>query len=117
MKNQEEFHVILFDFENVDSTVDIILEVFDAYGNIATSALISKQVIAYEIIPYIIIGIILGFSMGLASVFSILYKKLEKKKRSSQYRLIHKTKQEIRNISFIDESEENIEKFQENYRD
>jgi len=60
----------------------------------------------YEIIPYLAIGAIIGFSIGVASISSILYKKFEKKKRINQDNFIIKS----REISFLDESEEEGEK-------
>ena len=88
----------------------IYLEIFDIYGNIATTNLIPVEIFAYEIIPYLIIGVIVGFSIGLASIASILYKKFEEKKRSTKDGLIDKTEQEIRKVSFLDESEEENQK-------
>jgi len=109
MKNQEEFSIIVTDFKNIDSIVNIFLEVSDIYGNIASTNVIAVKVVAYEFIPYIIIGLIVGFSIGLASISTILFKKLEEKKRSTQNGLIDKPKQEIKKVSFLDESEEELE--------
>ena len=110
MKDQEEFSIIITDIKNINSIVKMYVEVFDIYGNIATTNLIPVEIFAYEIIPYLIIGMIVGFSIGLASISSILYKKYEKKKRRMHDRLISKTKQEIGKVSFLDESEDELEK-------
>jgi len=110
MKGQENFSIIITDIKNIDSIVMMYVEVFDIYGNVATTNLIPIEIFAYEIIPYLIIGVILGLSIGLASISSILYKKYEEKKRSAEDGLIDKTKQKIRKVSFLDESEEEIEK-------
>jgi hypothetical protein len=96
--NQEEYTIILTDFRNIDSIVYIFLEVYDIYGNIATTILKSMKFIAIEIVPYLIIGIILGFSVGLASISSILYRKYDFKRQQKEER---ETK-----VSFLDDLEE-----------
>ncbi|MFW9878872.1 MAG: alpha-2-macroglobulin family protein, partial [Candidatus Thorarchaeota archaeon] len=108
-QNQEKFSIVISDLKNIDSKVDIIIEVYDVYGNVATFTNLSIKIRAYEVIPYLIIGIIVGFSIGIASVSSILYKKFENKKRSFQTELGDKSKQGKRKVSFIDDSEVNIE--------
>ncbi len=110
MKNQEDFLIIITDIKNINSIVKMYLEVSDIYGNIATTNLIPVKIFAYEIIPYLIIGVILGLSIGLASISSILYKKYEEKKQREQDRIINKTKHEISKVSFLDESEEEMKK-------
>ena len=74
------------------------MEVYDIYGNIATTILKPMKFIAIEIIPYLIIGIILGFSVGLASISSILYRKYDSKRQQKEER---DTK-----VSFLDDLEE-----------
>lgn len=110
MKDQGDFSIIITDIKNINSIVKMYLEIFDIYGNIATTNLIPVEIFAYEIIPYLIIGVIVGFSIGLASISSILYKKYEEKKRRKKDRIISKTKQGIREVSFLDQSDEEIEK-------
>ncbi|MFX0000086.1 MAG: MG2 domain-containing protein [Candidatus Hermodarchaeota archaeon] len=100
IRNQSHFSIIVSDIKNINSIVKIYLEVSDIYGNVATSNLKSVIIHAYELIPYIIIGIIIGFSVGLASISSILFKKYEEKKRN-----IPDARIEDRNISFLSESE------------
>ena len=90
MKNQEEFSIFITDFENINSNVKLFLEVSDIYGNIATSNVTLINIFANEVIPYLLIGIILGFSIGLASVSSVFYKKREEKKLNSKNGLIKK---------------------------
>ncbi|MFX0137401.1 MAG: hypothetical protein ACFFDN_27425 [Candidatus Hodarchaeota archaeon] len=109
MKNQENFSITITDIKNINSIVRMFVEVSDIYGNIATTNLIPVTIYAYEIIPYLMIGLIIGFSIGLASISSILYKKYEEKKRRMQDHLISKTKQEISKVTFLDESEEKME--------
>ena len=86
----------------------IFLEVSDIYGNTITTNVISIQVHASELIPYLLIGVIIGFAIGLASLTSILYKKLEKKRQISQDRLLHKSAKEESKISFMDKPEEDL---------
>jgi len=113
LQNQEDFSIIITDLKNIDSKVKIILEVYDMYGNIATSSMLSIKIRAYEVIPYLIIGMLVGFSIGVASISSILYKKFVDKKRSTQKGLVDKSKQILRKVSFIDDSEEDIEELYE----
>jgi hypothetical protein len=109
MQWQDEFSIVITDLENIDSKVDLIIEVYDMYGNIATLTNLSIKIRAYELIPYIVIGVIIGFSVGLASLASIIYKKLEKKKRKTQKGLIDESKQAIGKVSFIHDTEEEFE--------
>jgi len=109
-QNQENFSLILTDIKNINSEVKIFLEVFDIYGNIITTDLIIVKILAYELIPYLVIGMIITFSIGLASITSIYYRKFEERKHNLKYGLIDKKKQETRRISFIDESEEEMDK-------
>ncbi|MFX1346065.1 MAG: MG2 domain-containing protein [Promethearchaeota archaeon] len=110
MQQQEEFSIVITDLENIDSKVEIIIEVYDMYGNIATSSNLSMKIRVYEVIPYLIIGLIIGFSIGVASIFSILYKKYENRKGKDQKGLIDKSKRVMKNVSFIDDAEEEIER-------
>ncbi|NVM36015.1 MAG: hypothetical protein HWN81_10490 [Candidatus Lokiarchaeota archaeon] len=102
IQNQEQFSFTLTDFKNIDSNVNLFLEIYDIYGNIATTSMKTIRVI--EFIPYLIIGVIVGFSIGLAGLIAFLSKKFEDKKRIVQKDLIDK---EERKISFLDPSEEN----------
>ena len=70
-----------------------------------------------EAIPYLIIGIIIGFSVGLASIASIFYRKNLEKNLNIQKVLIKKSKQKKGRISFLDEYNGKIEKPQENNHD
>ena len=54
------------------------------------------------VIPYLIVGVIVGFSVGIASISSILYKKLEKKKKRSENELLEKS---MEKFSFLDDSD------------
>ncbi len=71
------------------------------YGNVITTSMRTIRVI--EFIPYLIIGVIVGFSIGLAAIISFLSKKFEDKKRITQKDLIDK---EERKISFLEPSED-----------
>ena len=102
--DQEEFSFILTDFKNVDSDVNIFLEIYDIYGNIATTSMKTIKVI--EFIPYIIIGVIVGFSIGLAGLIAFLSKKFEDKRKITQKNLIDNDEQKI---SFLDPSEDTAE--------
>ncbi len=96
-QNQEIFSLRVSDFENIDSEVKIFLEIYDSYGNIATTSIRTIKVI--EVIPYLIIGAILGFSIGLASLMSFFSKKKMVKKRGNQDKISKKN--EIK-PSFLD---------------
>ncbi|KKM94011.1 hypothetical protein LCGC14_1202580, partial [marine sediment metagenome] len=81
LKEQDNFSIVITDLKNINSIVALFIEVSDIYGNTATMILMPVRIIAYELIPYLIVGVIVGFSLGIASLSSILYKKLEKKKK------------------------------------
>ena len=100
-KNQEHFSIIITDIRNINSEAKFYLEISDAYGNTLTTNLMTIKILAYEIIPYLVISAIVGLSIGLASISFILYKKFEVKKRINQDKVITKN----REISFLDESE------------
>jgi len=100
-KDQEQFSIIITDIKNINSEAEIYLEVSDVYGNILSTNIMTIKISIYEIIPYIVIGVIIGFSIGIASIFSILMK-FKVQKRINQDKLITET----REISFVDESEE-----------
>jgi hypothetical protein len=87
-------------FENVESEVVVFVEVYDIYGNIATSPL--RRITIVEVIPYIIIGTIVGFAIGLASLLSFLSKKVKTKKQIAQD---EKLKAAHRKVSFLDSEE------------
>ena len=108
-RNQEEFSIVVTDIKNINSNVKVYLEIFDIYGNILTTNLITIKIHLYEIIPYIIIGLVIGFSIGLASLSSILFKKYEERKGAVRDARIGKSEQEAIKISFLDESEEDME--------
>jgi hypothetical protein len=108
MKQQDDITILLSDFRNIDSKVRIFLEVSDIYGNTITTNVISIQMYAYEIIPYLLIGGVIGFAIGLASLSSVLYKKLEKRKLRSKYRLSDENVIGETKVSFIDETEEDV---------
>jgi hypothetical protein len=109
MRNQTDFSIMVSDIKNIDSSVKVYLEIFDIYGNILTTNLFSIKIQFYEIIPYIVIGLVIGFSVGLASLSSILLKKYEEKKGNLRYRRYSKSEQEAMKVSFLDESEEYID--------
>ncbi|MBY9008728.1 MAG: hypothetical protein KGD74_02535 [Candidatus Lokiarchaeota archaeon] len=96
-QNQEIFSLRVADFDNIDSEVKIFLEIYDSYGNIATTSIRTIKVI--EVIPYLIIGAILGFSIGLASLMSFFSKKQIDKKRVNQAKIIKKSEHKT---SFLD---------------
>ena len=96
-QNQEIFSLRVADFENIDSEIKIFLEIYDSYGNIATTSIRTIKII--EVIPYLIIGAILGFSIGLASLLSFFSKKRIDKKRVNQAKLIKKSEHKT---SFLD---------------
>jgi len=104
MQDQEEFSYTLADFKNVDSNVKVFFEIYDVYGNIATTNIRTIKVI--EVIPYLIIGAIVCFSIGIASLISFLSKRMEEKKRENQDKLIEKSKPKL---SFLDANEQNNE--------
>lgn len=100
-QNQEKFSLTVADFANVDSTVEIFVEIYDLYGNIATSPL--RRIKISEIIPYLVIGVIVGFAIGLASLLSFLSKRAEGKKQLVQNEKLKKTQQKV---SFLDSKDE-----------
>ncbi|MFX1499553.1 MAG: MG2 domain-containing protein [Promethearchaeota archaeon] len=104
VENQEEFSFSLTEFENIDSNVKIFFEIYDMYGNVATTEMRIIHVI--EFIPYVIIGVIIGLSIGIAGLISVLTKKFETKRLSSQKELIDKEK---RKLTFLDPSEDTYE--------
>ncbi|MBY9019642.1 MAG: hypothetical protein KGD67_01195 [Candidatus Lokiarchaeota archaeon] len=97
LQNQESFSLRLADFDNIDSDIKIFLEIFDSYGNIASTNIRTIKVI--EVIPYFIIGAILGFSIGLASLMSFFSKKQIDKKRENQEKITEKREYKT---SFLD---------------
>ena len=99
-QNQEQFSFTLTQFKDVDSNVKIFLEISDIYGNVATTTMITIKI--FESIPYLIIGAIIGFAVGLAGLFAFLSKKFEDKRKIAQKDLIDKEKQ----VSFLDPSED-----------
>lgn len=106
MEDQDNFSIVITDLKNINSIVTLFIEVSDIYGNTATMILMPVRIIAYELIPYLIVGAIVGFSIGIASVSSILYKKLEKKKKRTKDGQNEKPKEVI---SFLDYSDEEFE--------
>ncbi|GAF90732.1 unnamed protein product, partial [marine sediment metagenome] len=106
MEDQDNFSIVITDLKNINSIVTLFIEVSDIYGNTATMILMPVRIIAYELIPYLIVGAIVGFSIGIASVSSILYKKLEKKKKRTKDGQNEKPKEVI---SFLDNSDEEFE--------
>jgi len=101
IQSQEQFSFTLAEFKNIDSNVKVFLEIYDLYGNVITTSMRTIKVI--EFIPYLIIGVIVGFSIGLAALIAFLSKKFEDKRKITQKDLIDK---EERKISFLDPSEE-----------
>jgi hypothetical protein len=106
MDNQGEFSITLTNLKNINSIITLFIEVSDIYGNTATKILIPLRITAYELIPYLIVGVILGFSIGLASISSILVKKFVEKKKRSEGSLDEKPKD---NLSFLNNSDEEFE--------
>jgi uncharacterized repeat protein (TIGR01451 family) len=100
-QNQEKFSIIVADFDDIDSTVEIFVEIYDLYGNIATSPL--RRIKITEIIPYLVIGVIVGFAIGLASLLSFLSKRAAGKKQLVQNEKLKKTQQKV---SFLESMEE-----------
>jgi len=100
-RNQEQFSLTIADLDNVDSDVVIFVEVYDIYGNIATSP--PRKIKLLEIIPYLIIGAIVGFAIGLAGLLSFLSKRAEGKKQLAQDEKLKKTKHKV---SFLDSTDE-----------
>jgi uncharacterized repeat protein (TIGR01451 family) len=97
LQDQETFSMRVADFDNIDSEVKIFLEIYDSYGNIATTSIRTIKVI--EVIPYLIIGAILGFSIGLASLMSFLSKKQIDKKQANRGKIIDRS---VHKTSFLD---------------
>ncbi|MHA2037713.1 MAG: MG2 domain-containing protein [Promethearchaeota archaeon] len=106
MDNQGEFSITITDLKNVNSVVTLFIEVTDIYGNTATLILLPIKITAYELIPYLIVGVIIGFSVGLASISTILYKKSMEKKKGIKDNIDEKPKDVI---SFLNNSEEEFE--------
>ena len=100
-QNQDQFSLTVADFENIDSDVIVFVEVYDKYGNIATSPL--RRIRVIEIIPYLIIGTIVGFAIGLAGLLSFLSKRFEVKKQVAQDEKLEKTQHKV---SFLDSTED-----------
>jgi len=102
MEYHADFSIVITNLKNVNSIVTLFIEVSDIYGNTATMILLPIRITVYELIPYLIVGIIVGFSIGIASISSILYRKLGKKKQRSDNELIEKSKERF---SFLDDSD------------
>ncbi len=109
LRNQVQFSIIVNDIKNINSIVKIYFEITDNYGNILTTNLFSIKIHAYEVIPYIIIGAIIGCSIGLASISSILFKKYEAKRELRRDARFDETEKKGLKVSFLDESEEDKE--------
>ncbi|MFX0074301.1 MAG: MG2 domain-containing protein [Candidatus Hermodarchaeota archaeon] len=105
--NQELFTVTMAGFENVESEVIVFVEVYDIYGNIATSPL--KRITIVEVIPYLIIGTIIGFAVGLASLFSFLSKRAKSKAELSQEEKLRKTQKKVSFLDSADLTEEELD--------
>ncbi len=106
MDNQGEFSITITDLKNINSVITLFIEVSDIYGNTATMILMPIKITAYELIPYLIVVIIVGFSIGLASISTILYKNSVEKKKRINDSWDEKPKDVI---SFLDNSDEKFE--------
>ncbi|MFX0022082.1 MAG: MG2 domain-containing protein [Candidatus Hermodarchaeota archaeon] len=109
MRNQVQYSINVNNIKNIDSTVKIYLEVTDNYGNILTTNLFTIRIHLFEVIPYIIIGVIIGFSIGLASIASMFYKKYEEKRNLRTDAKFDEIRKRSMKVSFLDESEEDSE--------
>ena len=103
-QNQEQFSLTVADFENIESHVVIFVEVYDIYGNIATSPL--RRIKVIEVIPYLIIGAIVGFAIGLASLISFLSKRSEGKKQLIHDEKLKKTQHKVSFLESLDDPQD-----------
>ncbi len=105
MRDQDDFSINITDLKNINSIVTLFIEVSDIYGNTATLILLPIRITIYELIPYLIVGAIVGFSLGIASISSVLYKKFEKKKQRKKNNLLEKPEEKF---SFESSKNENF---------
>jgi hypothetical protein len=103
-QDQGKFSITVADFDNIDSVVEIFVEVYDLYGNIATSPL--RRIKIAEIIPYLVIGVIVGFAIGLASLLSFLSKRTASKKQLEQNEKLKKTKDQVSFLESMDDPQD-----------
>jgi hypothetical protein len=103
-QNQGKFSITVTDFDNIDSVVEIFIEIYDLYGNIATSPL--RRINIIEIIPYLVIGVIVGFAIGLAGLFSFLSKRAEGKKQLAHDEKLKKTQKKVSFLESMDDPQD-----------
>ena len=107
-ENHDKFSIILSDFENVDSDVNYYIEIIDIYGNIISSNMLSIRVYS-TLAPYLTIAVLIGISIGLASIVSLKFKK----KMENQQVLGEKSDtselKKQQSISFLETSDEKME--------
>ncbi|XEO75194.1 hypothetical protein WKT22_00209 [Candidatus Lokiarchaeum ossiferum] len=115
--SQDSCEIILNDLENMDSNLRFIIMILDVYGNVISTQMFSSDLIS-KLIPYAIVGGIIGVSIGLAFVASYLVKKkgwqnnnltMESNSHDDDKKSMKPDQVEV---SFIDE-EEKIEVFDE----
>ncbi|QEE16955.1 MG2 domain-containing protein [Promethearchaeum syntrophicum] len=107
-ENDENFSITLSNFENVDSEVDYFIEIIDIYGNIISSNMLSIKVYS-TLAPYLTIALLIGISIGLASVVSKKYgNKLEEQQEIKE----KMTEDDLKNqskITFLEDSDKIVE--------
>ncbi|MHA1672868.1 MAG: MG2 domain-containing protein [Promethearchaeota archaeon] len=82
MGNGENLEIILDALENIDSEVEIIIEILDIYGNIARYTFYPFKIFS-TLPPYVTIAIVAGVSMGLAGLAYVLTRKPELLKKAN----------------------------------
>ncbi|RLI60554.1 MAG: hypothetical protein DRO88_14195, partial [Promethearchaeia archaeon] len=104
----ETLNIVVDTFENIDSEVTFIIQVFDIYGNIAQYFFDPFKIFS-TLPPYATIGIIIGISLGIAGIAYISSKKPEmiNKILPAKFRKVEndsKSEMEAK-FSFIDDTE------------
>jgi uncharacterized repeat protein (TIGR01451 family) len=104
-EDDERFSVNLTDFNNVNSNIDYFIEIVDIYGNIISSNMQSIRVYS-TLAPYLTISLLIGISIGLASVVSLKYKKKVEYQQEIEERIDTKELKKKQLITFLENSDE-----------
>jgi len=107
-ENHENFSMVLSDFENVDSEVEYYIEIVDIYGNIISSDMLSIRIFS-TLAPYLTIAVIIGISIGLASVVSLKYNKKLEEQQLIEEKLTEDDLKNKSKITFLEDSNEKID--------
>ncbi len=106
-ENIEKFTILLTDLENVDSTIGYYIEIVDIYGNIITSNVLSIKVYS-TLVPYLVICLLIGISIGLAGIVSLKYKKKMEKQQDLGEELDTDELKKQQKITFLENSDEEM---------